>query len=172
MKKALHIILAFLGLNSCTDQNSIDKLTQYIKEVKGLTLIEKNEEKYIQLSDDFSVNELPNLLNVLKETKTKFEIYDELYGSSSDPGAYICYSQEKVKSDSGWSMTLGNHGWSGGIYQISDSTILIQLSDLIKKHKLKEIQLTNAVFFAHYDSEKSESNNEMNTRIRTIHCTK
>ena len=163
--------LAILLLNSCNDGNKVKKLelSEYIGQTKGIQMLEKQNQKYIQLSKEFSVSGFLLLLKTLKDNNIGFAFYDELYPSPSDPGAYLSYSQEKVNADNCWHMTLGNHCWSGGIYQISDSTILIQLSDLCAKDKLKEIEISDVAFFSHYAIQEYNRSKEKNELIRKIH---
>lgn len=73
------------------------------------------------------------LLVILRNNKIAFAIYDSLYPSSGDPGAYLDYSQEKNEKANSWSMTLGNHGWTGGIYTIDEYIMARQILNLVQK---------------------------------------
>jgi len=95
----------------------------------------------------------------------EFGLYDALYPSLSDPGAYLSYRP----SNGTWKMTLGNHGWSGGIYDIEPSTICSQLKNLHDKGLLKGLGLDGVCFFSHYALESQEKSRAMNERLRQIH---
>ena len=66
-------------------------------------------------------------------------------------------------------MTLGNHGWSGGIYQLDDETIAIQCFDLLRKKKLESLAFEDGSIFSHYDPESTESNTRMINELRALH---
>jgi len=68
-------------------------------------------------------------------------------------------------------MTFGNHGWSGGIYQIKDFVIARQIISLIKKEELSKIQISEVVFFSHYKLKSEDENKQMNSEIQEIHRT-
>jgi hypothetical protein len=66
-------------------------------------------------------------------------------------------------------MTLGNHGWSGGMYQIEESIILKQLENLIKKNLIQDIKIERVVFFSKYKNAETNRNQIVNERILEIH---
>lgn len=169
MKRIILAVIVTLLLYPCDAQDQKSGLAEYVKQIQGLQLIVRHNETYIQLLKGFSIDKLPSLLKALKENGHEFAFYDELYPSPTDPGAYFSYSQTKVKDDVYWSMTLGNQSWSGGIYQVSNATILTQLTSLINKGKLTEIQITNVSFFGHYAVEAQNKNKEEDALIRKIH---
>jgi hypothetical protein len=84
-----------------------------VMQATGKEMTKKN----IHLDKELEKKDIAGILRKFKETGDKFEIYDAYYPSPSDPGAYICYASYDDSSDS-FSMTLGNHGWTGGIYII------------------------------------------------------
>ena len=66
-------------------------------------------------------------------------------------------------------MTLGNHGWSGGIYIIDKKVIINQLTSLIMLENNIVLEIQNANFLRHF-TEKSDSENlEMNKKLEEIH---
>ena len=125
-------------------------------------------EKNIRLDKKISKNNVLDILNEFKSSMGKFEIYDNFYPSPSDPGAYICYSNYDEVSDS-FSMTLGNLGWSGGIYQIKTEVVIEQLLHLAHTQDDFLLDIENATFFSHYEKEPQEKSNEMNSKIHEIH---
>ncbi|WP_339897818.1 hypothetical protein [uncultured Gilvimarinus sp.] len=124
--------------------------------------------KNIHLRKYLNKEGVADILRELKDTDVKFEIYDTCYPSPSDPGAYICYAHYDIASDS-FSMTLGNHGWSGGIYKIKSEVVLEQLHHLAITQNDFELNIENAVFFAHYENESAENNVKMNSKLLEIH---
>jgi len=131
----------------------------------------------IRISDDQTSIEIGPLaskivilkmLNILRLHKIAFSLFDNLYPSKSDTGAYISYSQEQNDSENTWSMTLGNHGWSGGIYTIDDNNISIQIKNLISLNLMNRINISNVQFFK-YDKENIDNNLNQNSLIYGIH---
>jgi len=137
--------------------------------ISGVSLCEKSGVRYIHLSQNTTLESIKSLLQLLKMNKIPFEIYDKLYYPSTDPGAYLTYSQEKNMSPDCWSMTLGNHGWTGGIFTIDENIIASQLENLLKKGLIQEIRIEKIAFFSHYDFVKSDKNIEMNMRLAKLH---
>jgi hypothetical protein len=114
--------------------------------------------------DFTSISKLDDLFEILEKHKFKFDLFDLQYPQISDEGAYFSYSFDKV-----WKMTLGNHGWSGGIYSIDKNVIINQLTNLIMLENRIELRIRNVNFFKQF-TEKSESENlEMNKRLKDIH---
>lgn len=152
-------------------QNAYKKayLKSEVEQINGLKVIEKFDCQYVQLSTNLIAQDLEKLIQLLRKHKIDFSVYDFLYPSVSDPGAYISYSQLHNDSEKHWNMTLGNHGWSGGIYQIKESIILKQLENLIQKKLLQEIQTERVVFFSKYKIEETNRNEIVNKRILEIH---
>ena len=67
-------------------------------------------------------------------------------------------------------MTLGNHGWSGGIYQINEDVTANQLLHIAKTQNGLKIEIDRAVFFSHYGQETSSKNQKINIRLAEIHA--
>ena len=105
---------------------------------------------------------------MMEKSGQEFALYDESYPSPSDPGAYFSYSPNSAQGV--WRMTLGNHGWSGGIYEIEERTICCQLKNLISKRRIDSIQIDKVCFFSHYQLEGSSSSSKMNTTLMAIHA--
>ena len=130
---------------------------------KFLKLGIPNDQKKITL-DFTSISKLDDLFEILEKHKFKFDLFDLQYPQISDEGAYFSYTFDKV-----WKMTLGNHGWSGGIYTIDKNVIINQLTNLIMLENRIELRIRNVNFFKQF-TEKSESENlEMNKRLKDIH---
>jgi hypothetical protein len=140
-----------------------------IERIAGMAVTGKSGARAVILSADATLDEVRNLIFALRDASAQLSVYDAAYPSPSDPGAYFTYSCGKAAAGR-WSMTLGNHGWTGGIYQVEDDTIAVQVFDLLKKGQLTELQFEGGCFFAHYDHESEERNLEMNRRIQSLHC--
>ncbi len=67
-------------------------------------------------------------------------------------------------------MTLGNHGWSGGIYNIRSATISRQIHNLYARGRLSSLGLDNVGFFRHYRPVSAEANDEMDRRLLELHA--
>ena len=115
----------------------------------------------IDLPKELESQEVFAILNDFKESGVAFQIYDSFYPSPSDPGAYICYLYQGKNTDS-FGMTLGNHGWSGGIYQINEDVTANQLLHIAKTQNGLKIEIDRAVFFSHYGQETSSKNQKIN----------
>tara|TARA_Y100001978_G_C23645455_1_gene410520 strand:- start:691 stop:1140 length:450 start_codon:yes stop_codon:yes gene_type:complete len=142
-------------------------LSDYIEPIKGLSPFVKGT--YIKVSSQFDIDKLQGLIRFLSKKNIDFAIYDEFYPSMSDPGAYISYSNLEKENTTKWKMTLGNHGWSGGIYEIDESTVLAQLKNLIKHNKLKEIKIVGVPFFRNYNLKDELASKKENELILTLH---
>jgi hypothetical protein len=68
-------------------------------------------------------------MDVLLKQEVEFAFFDATYAPSSDSGAYFSYSP----SNSVWRMTFGNHGWSGGIYEIETTAVAINSHTCIQR---------------------------------------
>jgi len=66
-------------------------------------------------------------------------------------------------------MTLGNHGWSGGIYKVSAAVVARQLCDLHEAGRLSPVELDQTGFFRHYPSMSAERNDQMNRQLIDLH---
>ena len=110
-----------------------------------------------------------DLIKLLKTHKIDFSIFDPLYPSSSDPGAYLSYSATEINIEGNWQMTLGNHGWSGGIYQIPEEVILIQIKNLIEYQSGIEIEISEVIFFRKYSLVGEQINSQEISKIQALH---
>lgn len=116
-------------------------LDSQVNKIVGLKIVQKNNSIAIAIEQNIQIQTVKDLLQLLRENKVAFAIYDSFYPSPSDPGAYIDYSHEKGDNTHTWSMTLGNHGWTGG-HQESGMIINSKMRSLIfwmmmrKIHKL------------------------------------
>lgn len=139
-----------------------------IEKINGLKVIEKSECQYVQFSTDLTYQDLESLIHFLRKHKIAFSFYDFLYPSISD-GTYLIYSQLNNDSEKHWNMTLDNHGWFGGVFQIEESIILKQLENLIKKNLIQDIQIERVVSFLHFKNAETNRNQFVNDRILEIH---
>jgi hypothetical protein len=139
-----------------------------IRNLLGMTLSNTPEGKCIQFGTTIIFDDVLRLITILRRNKAKIAIYDSAYPSPSDLGAYMDYSLEKAVGDT-WNMTLGNHGWSGGIYRIDDETIAMQVNDLSNLGVLPQLDIENGKLFTHYDLVTENQNLEMISRIRDLH---
>src|SRR6476659_738066 len=113
-------------------------LAQRVKSIDGCRFV-RGKIRRIYLPNPSSDSTLGELLQVLRECDEDFGFFDERYPSPSDPGAYFSYSPSETAGQ--WRMTLGNHGWTGGIYEIDDGTIRRQLKDLVARKRLRSIEV-------------------------------
>lgn len=66
-------------------------------------------------------------------------------------------------------MTLGNHGWTGGIYTIKEDAIANQIYSLIKQKQIDSIRIDNVKIFSHYGKKTGEVNEKQNDLLSKIH---
>lgn len=133
----------------------------------GLKVI-NGEVRGVKFTKRISEASLQTMLRIFNDSKMEFCFYDALYPSMSDPGAYFSYSS--IDAGQGvWRMTFGNHGWSGGIYEIAVQTLGIQILDLIAKKLLTSINVDKVHFSSHYQLESASKNKDMNKKLLTIH---
>jgi hypothetical protein len=156
-------------MNIFSYKNRKENFISEIEKINGLRVSKVYEKQSVIFSDSVSFQSLLDLIKILSCNNLSFAFHDSLYPTSSDPGAYLDYSQEKNDKENCWSMTLGNHGWSGGIYTINNDTIAQQLFSLINKKLLSNIQIEDVSIFSHYEKENSDSNNKMIQRIENTH---
>lgn len=152
-----------------------DSLKGIVQKIEGLSLTERSWIRYIKFQEGISTKSIQALLELLRKNAIDFEFYDERYpilSEESDPGAYVSYSQKKNTLDKVWNMTMGNHHWSGGIYQIDESTVAIQLKDLIDRKLISEIKIDRVAFFDHYEMRGPEKSKEENKKIAEKHSPK
>ena len=113
------------------------KLEEFLSGQSYLKLSRENGIEYVYIDKLAGTDEVKELLQILRTEKYQIAFHDNVHTTISDPGAYFSYSTEKSVDDNHWSMTYGNHGWSGGIYQIRDFVLAKQIISLIKKEELK-----------------------------------
>ncbi len=140
-----------------------------VEKIEGLSIVENSNSRIVEFSNLITKESIKSLLALLRENKIAFSFHDSLYPSASDPGAYIDYSQEQNSSENTWSMTLGNHGWSGGIYTIEEKNIVIQINNLVRNSLLNSIRIDNVKIFSHYDKQNIDFNRNQNALIYGIH---
>lgn len=145
------------------------KLEDFLSRQRNLKLIRDNNINYVSIDKFVGTDDIKNLLKVLKSEKYQIAFHDNVHPTISDPGAYFSYSSEKSKDDYHWSMTYGNHGWSGGIYQIRDFTLARQLLSLIKKEELTQIQISDVIFFSNYDLKSEDESKKKASEISDMH---
>ncbi len=138
-----------------------------INSIDGLRFVDAEIRK-IEFPGPLSSFALTEMLQVLKDNDAEFALYDEQYPSMSDPGAYFRDSSADAPAGK-WRMTFGNHGWSGGIYEIDDMTICRQLMDLVTLGLLQSIEIDGVVFFSHYQLKSAEQSTAMNEKLLAIH---
>jgi hypothetical protein len=113
-----------------------------------------------------SAETFARLLTWLLEQEIEFALFDAVYpGTQSDPGAHLSYRPV----DGAWHMTLGNHGWTGGIYRIDPAVVCLQLADLNARGQLEELRVQDVGFFLNKELESEQRNLEMNEQLRRIH---
>lgn len=122
-----------------------------IAQLKAFTIKDHQGVEVVGISKAATFEDITELLYILRKHKIAFALYDPFYPSPSDPGAYLDYSQEKNEAPNSWSMTLGNHGWSGGIYTISENNIALQIHHLVKSGQIDSISINDVKIFSHYE---------------------
>jgi hypothetical protein len=137
-----------------------------VNSIEGCRLV-RGKIRRIDLTEPLTESTLQDLLQVLRVCDEEFGFYDERYPSPSDPGADFSYSPSETTGK--WRMTLGNHGWTGGTYEIDDSTICRQLKDLVAKKLLRSIEIGDVCFFSRKPAESASSNRSMNKKLSAIH---
>ena len=146
-------------------------LDSQVNKIGGLKIVQKNNSIVIAIDQNIQIEAVKALVQLLRENKVAFTIYDSLYPSPTDPGAYIDYSHEKGDNTDTWSMTLGNHGWTGGIYSIKENVIANQIYNLIKHKQIDSIRIDNVKIYAHYGKKTGELNEKQNDLLSKIHTT-
>lgn len=145
------------------------KLDDFLSGQHYLQLKRENNIDYLYIDKFVETGNIKDLLNVLKSEKYQIAFHDNVHPTVSDPGAYFSYSSEKSIDDNHWSMTYGNHGWSGGIYQIRDFILARQIISLIKKEELTRIQISDVIFFSHYDLKSEDDSKKKGSEIDEMH---
>jgi len=145
------------------------KLEEFLSGQSYLKLSRDNGIEYVYIDKLAGTDEVKELLVILRTEKYQIAFHDNVHPTISDPGAYFSYSTEKSIDDNHWSMTYGNHGWSGGIYQIRDFVLAKQIISLIKKEELTRIQISDVVFFSHYDLKSEDESKKKGSEIQEMH---
>jgi hypothetical protein len=144
-------------------------LDKFVSEHPNFQIIKDEGIDYLGIDKKVGTDEVSEILKILHEEQFEIAFHDTVHPTLSDPGAYFSYSIEKSKDEKNWSMTYGNHGWSGGIYQIRDFTLSKQIISLIKKEKLNRIQISDVVFFSNYDLQSEDESKKKNSEIQEMH---
>ena len=144
-------------------------LVKFVSEHSNFQIIKEEGVEYLSIDKRVGTDEVSKLLKILHEEQLELTFHDTVHPTLSDQGAYFSYSTKKSKDDKNWSMTYGNHGWSGGIYQIRDFTLARQIISLIKKEELQRIKISDVVFFSHYEIKSDEESKKKDSEIQEIH---
>ena len=158
----LKYLKSILGMNKT-------KLEEFLSGQDFLKLTRENGIEYVMIDKRVGTDDINELLKLLKTENYQISFHDNVHPTLSDPGAYFSYSTEKSADDKHWSMTYGNHGWSGGIYQIRDFILAKQIISLIKKEELTRIQISDVVFLSHYDLKPEEDSKKKGAEIQEMH---
>lgn len=97
---------------------SENRLAKFIELNLNFSLVNKGDTSFITISKSVKIEDIEFLLEKLWDEKFEIAFHDTIHPTLSDPGAYFSYSTEKSENKNVWSMTYGNHGWSGGIYHL------------------------------------------------------
>lgn len=151
--------------------NSDKNFETTITQLSGIGITNKQNSSVITIANDTSFENIIALLHILRTHKVAFALYDRYYPSPSDPGAYLSYSQEQNETENAWSMTLGNHSWSGGIYTINENNIALQIHNLVRNNQIDSIEIDKVTFSSHYDKENIDRNRNRNALLYSIHAT-
>lgn len=133
--------------------------------IDGLQLING---KAIALNPNVSLATINQLLSLLHQHQISFSFYDALYPSVSDPGAYFKY--QPTATPLTFLLTLANHGWSGGIYEITEITIAQQLFNLIGQNHLHSISIDKVKLFSRHPLQDVAQNLKQNQLIYKLHA--
>lgn len=133
--------------------------------ISGVKFYEDNQGHHITFDDGLAEDTFSALIALMQQDSLEFGLFDPRYPSPSDPGAYFKY-RPNVSS---WQMTLGNHGWSGGIYSITPALIAKQLYSLYHAKLLEPLNLDKVYFSAHYAIESESKNKAMIELLERIH---
>ncbi|UUC47156.1 hypothetical protein [Flavobacterium cerinum] len=135
-----------------------------------IPVISNGKDYTIKIDNQMSLEAITQLLKTLRKHKIAFSVHDRLLYSYEigDPGAYVTYSQDKNDLEDCWSMTFGNHGWSGGTFTIEEKNIALQLFNLAQKEEIDSIRIGNVRLF-NYEKKNPDRNKNMNALLYTIH---
>jgi len=152
-----------------TDSTLITIIKQSVDSNPKLDFEQTDKRAFIKFKLEITKGELQELLELLWKYNFEIAFHDTVHPTISEPGAFFSYSTEKNIGQAYWSMTFGNHGWSGGIYHLKKETVSQQIYNLIQKRKLDKIQITDVHFFSHYDIESEAKSKEKNDEIFSMH---
>ncbi|RZK56001.1 MAG: hypothetical protein EOO91_12960 [Pedobacter sp.] len=127
--------------------------------------------KVIEFNPNVTMDTILQLLSLLHQNRIAFSFYDALYPSVSDTGTYFDYQPTKNETAITFLMTLGNHGWSGGIYEISENTVATQIFNLIYQNHLQVISIDKVRLFTHHPLKDVAQNLKQNELICGLHTT-
>lgn len=142
---------------------------RFIELNPNFNLAQKNNVSFINININVKLEDIELLLEKLWYEKFEITFHDTIYPTLTDPGAYFSYSTKGSENNSFWSMTYGNHGWSGGIYNIKKRTVAKQISNLIQTKSINKIQITNVTFFSSYEIKDEESSIKKDFEIFEMH---
>ena len=145
------------------------ELLQFMNLNQDFSHFEENGTEYISIKKSAKLELICSLLEVVRTEKLEIAFHDTIHPTISDPGAYFSYSTQKTSSQDVWSMTYGNHGWSGGIYHIKTKTLAKQIWNLIQNDKIDRIQVTNVVFFNNMDLKSEQESNKKDHELSLMH---
>jgi len=142
---------------------------KFVSNHPHIKMVKDNGIEYLSIDKNVGTDEISQLLTLLRDEKLEITFHDSVHPTISDPGAYFSYSTVKSVDDNHWSMTYGNHGWSGGIYQIRDFILANQITSLIKKEELSRIQISDVVFFSDYEVKSEDESKKKGSEIQEMH---
>jgi hypothetical protein len=146
-----------------------NNLTKFVELNPSFELVNKGNISFITIGKKVETEDIQLLLEKLWIEKCEITFHDTIHPTLSDPGAYFSYSTEKSEKKNVWSMTYGNHGWSGGIYHLNEKTVAKQITNLIHETSMNEIQITDVCFFSHYELKDKESSTKKDYEIFEMH---
>lgn len=141
-------------------------LARRVNAIDGCRYV-RGRTRRIVLPDPLPDVTLDAVFQVLREGGLDFGFFDERYPSPSDPGAYFSYSPSGAAGR--WRMTLGNHGWTGGVYEIDDGTVRRQLRDLVARDLLRAVEVGDVCFFSRKPDESAAASRAMNRKLLRLH---
>ena len=145
------------------------RIGKFIHKFPNMAIEVEADVYYIKFSNTVTKNEVLELVSELWNCKFDISFHDSIHPTISDPGAYFSYSTIKTIGNDYYSMTYGNHGWSGGIYHIKIETVSQQIYNLVSKGALNKIQITDVSFFSHYKIKAKQESDKKNDEIYFMH---
>lgn len=145
------------------------RIRQFIHKSPNMAIEVEADVYFITFSNTVTKNEVLALVHEFWHYKFDIYFHDSIHPTISDPGAYFSYSTIKTIENDYYSMTYGNHGWSGGIYHIKIETVSQQIYNLVSKGALNKIQITDVSFFSHYKIKEKQESDKKNDEIYLMH---